>query len=100
MALSIDVAVEADRRFMKELRRHRQVDAGAVQMGMAEICRERRQQTLHVCALAVPGRQPMHGCGVTQRMQARGAPTVIFATNSSDLKHSFKGSALFGMGRN
>src|SRR5262245_63484906 len=32
----------------------------------------------------------MHSCGVTQPMQARGAPTVGFATDSSGLKQSFK----------
>ena len=90
MAASIDVAVEAGRRFMKELRRHRQVDTGAIQAGVAEICRKRRQQPMHICTLAVPGRQPMHGCGVAQRVQTRGAPTVIFATDSGGLEQPLK----------
>jgi hypothetical protein len=33
----------------------------------------------------------MHGGGVARRVQARGAPTVIFATDSGDLEQPLKG---------
>ena len=86
MIPSIDIAIEADRRLVQELGRHRQVDACAVQVGMAEIGRERRQQPLHISALAVPRRQPVNGRGVAERVQARCAPTVILAIDSSGLE--------------
>ena len=76
---------------MQKLRRHRQVDTGAIQAGVAEICRERWQQPMHINTLAVPGRQTMHGCGVAQRVQTRGAPTIIFATDSGGLEQPLEG---------
>ena len=62
---------------MQQLGRHREIDLGAVEMGMAEPGGERRQQPLHVGTLAVPRFQSVNGCGVTQRMKARRLPSVV-----------------------
>ena len=53
---------------------------------MAEIRRKRRQQSLHIGALAVPGCQPVHGCGVAQRAQARPAPSILLAPDPGSLE--------------
>ena len=36
MAFSLDIALESDRGLMQQLGRHREIDLGAVEMGMAE----------------------------------------------------------------
>ena len=68
---------ETDRGLVQQLGRHREVDPGSVEIGVAEPCGERRQQPLHVGALSVPGFQPVNGRCMSKRMKARRAPSIV-----------------------
>src|SRR6266446_6725021 len=48
------VLLEALAGFRQEFRCHRQIDRGSCQICMAQINRQMRQQSLHLCALSVP----------------------------------------------
>ena len=52
---------------------------------MPQIDRQLRQQVLHIGPLAIPGRQPMNGEGVTQVVQARLVACAVIASDAGVL---------------
>ena len=76
------IVLEAAAGFGQQLRSHRQITLGRVQVGMSEIDGQRWQKYLHVRASPIPFRQSVDGERVAQIVKPRLTRTCVTASNS------------------